>query len=405
MRFLERLVFILLLFTFPIQLGKHFWPNYAFVQGIRVDYLAPTLYVSDILCLILFAVSFNRIRGYIWKNISAPWIIFLFIVISFGTFRASFPEEALYGLIKLLEFIFIAIYVSFFVKHKEYSLVLFPFILGSLVEVVIVFFQFIEQSSLGGAFYFLGERTFDPATPGIALFRLGSELILRSYGTFPHPNVLAFYLFCSFILILFSQNFNTAFRNNLKIVILAIIALGIVLTFSRVIIILTIASVFLSYWRRKKIMLLSLIFSCILLFTLIGRFENGLIRDMQLRMDLLKIAWDIFLKNPILGVGLNNFYYHEVFYQKSITPVLLQPVHNIYALWLCYVGILGFFPALYFIRKTIKRAASPMMIFLIFSLLLIGMLDHYMVTLQQGQLLLAFMLGIFYSELNSSSKV
>ena len=42
--------------------------------------------------------------------------------------------------------------------------------------------------------YFIGERTFTGQTPGIATVALNGNLLLRPYGTFPHPNVLAGFL-------------------------------------------------------------------------------------------------------------------------------------------------------------------------------------------------------------------
>ena len=405
MRLLERLVFLLLLFTFPIQLGRHFWPDFAFIQGIRIDYLSPTFYLSDLLFIVLLVISFNHFKKKIWKVFSVPWTLVLLFAIAIGAFYSKAPMESVYGAIKLFEFILIAIYTAHFVKRENYCFFLFPFILGSLVETIIILFQFISQKSLGGIFYFLGERTFDLSTPGIALFRLGDSLILRPYGTFPHPNVLAFYLFCSFVLLLFTQDFRTTLQKNLKTAILVVIGVGIGLTFSRVIIMLTAASVFLHFRNSKKALLICLVSFCAFFFLLVGRFENEFMRDVKLRFDLLSIAWNIFMTSPIFGVGMNNFYYHEISYQKSITPVLLQPVHNIYLLWANYVGIIGSFSAAYFIYRTIIRTKSMLIAFLIFSFLLIGLFDHYILTLQQGQMLLAFVIGIAYSELNQSIKV
>ena len=48
---LHRWLFYLLLLLIPTQLGYHFWPDFAFVNGIRVDYLAPTIYLTDLLIL------------------------------------------------------------------------------------------------------------------------------------------------------------------------------------------------------------------------------------------------------------------------------------------------------------------------------------------------------------------
>src|ERR1035437_10261792 len=55
---LSAIFFYLLVLFLPTQLGKHFWPNFSYVYGIRIDYLSPTLYFTDLLVigLILFWV-------------------------------------------------------------------------------------------------------------------------------------------------------------------------------------------------------------------------------------------------------------------------------------------------------------------------------------------------------------
>ena len=52
-------LFILLL---PTQLGYHFWPKWAYVFGVRVDYLSPTLYLTDILAAILLVLWIHENR-------------------------------------------------------------------------------------------------------------------------------------------------------------------------------------------------------------------------------------------------------------------------------------------------------------------------------------------------------
>ena len=55
---IEKILFSLLVVLLPAQIGKHFWPKEAFVRGIRIDYLSPTLFLTDlvIIALIIFWV-------------------------------------------------------------------------------------------------------------------------------------------------------------------------------------------------------------------------------------------------------------------------------------------------------------------------------------------------------------
>src|SRR3989338_9410931 len=51
---IENALFFLTLLFLPTQLGRHFWPSFSYILGIRTDYLSPTLYLTDILILLLF---------------------------------------------------------------------------------------------------------------------------------------------------------------------------------------------------------------------------------------------------------------------------------------------------------------------------------------------------------------
>ena len=51
MKKIHRILFFLLLLLLPVQLGRHFWPEFALVFGIRIDYLSPTIYLTDLLVI------------------------------------------------------------------------------------------------------------------------------------------------------------------------------------------------------------------------------------------------------------------------------------------------------------------------------------------------------------------
>lgn len=404
MIFLERVFFLLLLFLFPIQLGKHFWPEFSFVQGIRLDYLSPTLYLTDIVGIALFISSFWRIRKDVLKAfLSFPFLL-LFLGLGIGSILAYQSQSALFGMIKLSELLWFGFYVSK-VSRKFLPELLFAFTLGGLVQVIILTFQFFSQSSIGGIFYYLGERTFVPTTLGIALFRLGEELVLRPYGTFPHPNVLACYLLLTFTLLLYLFPKDKIIYRYVKSAILLAISFGIVLTFSRVVLLLFVASLLFYFWNNQGAKRIILILTISLFGVLFSRFVNGFIEDFASRFELLKIGWLVFLKNPLFGVGLNNFHYHEIYYQKEITPNLLQPIHSIYFHWLVSVGIVGSISAVYLFINILKRTKNRLAMFLIIEIGIIGLFDHYLITLQQGQLIIAFVLGFYYSVFGQKVKV
>lgn len=408
MRQLERIFFFLLLTSIPIQLGKHFWPFFAYVQGIRVDYISPTLYLSDILLLLLFVFSIRRLRKRIYQVLKKRITIVFFLIITVSTLFALSPISALYGILSFLKIFFFAFYVAQSIKEEKFNLIA-ALVLGGVCEVAILFFQFFSQASLGGIFYYLGERTFSASTPGIALFPFNQTLLLRPYGTFPHPNVAAFYLFIGFLIVLFSLDFKKRYQLYFKICILTILFFGVSITFSRVISILLVLAVLIWLFLALKVFKSRirkasfwLIIFIVFLFFSYPRFGQSFIKDLSLRIDLIKISLEIFLKNPIMGVGLNNFFYHEIEFQKSLTPTLLQPVHNIYLLILVQLGIAGFAVSLAFIESTFARVRHNLPLLILFlSTFLVGVFDHYLLTLQQGQILLGLVIGLCYSKLDN----
>ena len=56
----EKIALFLFLLAIPTQLGRHFWPEWSRVVGIRVDYLSPTLYLVDMFWIIWIG---SRLRG------------------------------------------------------------------------------------------------------------------------------------------------------------------------------------------------------------------------------------------------------------------------------------------------------------------------------------------------------
>jgi hypothetical protein len=54
---LHQKIFWLLIFLLPVQLGRHFWPDFSFVLGLKIDYLAPTVYLTDLLVLLILVFN------------------------------------------------------------------------------------------------------------------------------------------------------------------------------------------------------------------------------------------------------------------------------------------------------------------------------------------------------------
>ena len=243
---------------------------------------------------------------------------------------------------------------------------------------------------LGSLFYFFGERSFNALTPGIALVRIFNSNFLRAYSTFSHPNSLAGYLSVILILVLNYRNkLIKDFSSKLAITLL-VLALG--LTFSLgALISLLLAFLFYKFFKRNPQGILIVLTSASLLLLSLPFVNPSATysESIQERLTLAQTAKQIFFKNPLLGVGLNNFTAAKISWS-------FQPVHNIYLLILAETGIFGIIGFLVFLKRILPKAAKLLNPGLFISLLFIlfsGLIDHYSLTLQQNVLLFSLVLG------------
>src|SRR3989344_8847559 len=83
------------------------------VFGIRVDYLAPTIYLTDVVAFLMFIFWFRENISKLKKvrTIFPAVAFFLFLLLT-SLFVAKNQGAAIYKLIKLVEFFPLGLYVS-----------------------------------------------------------------------------------------------------------------------------------------------------------------------------------------------------------------------------------------------------------------------------------------------------
>lgn len=96
--------------------------------------------------------------------------------------------------------------------------------------------------------------------------------------------------------------------------------------------------------------------------------------------------------HPLFGVGLNQFSARLPEYGVvNAYTSFLQPVHNIYLLWLAETGLIGTGLLILIYANQKKNPLHPSNTSISIPLIMvltIGLFDHYPLTLQTGQLLL-----------------
>jgi O-antigen ligase len=420
----------------PTQLGKHLWPDFTIVSGIRIDYLSPTLYSSDILLILLIVVFLIRERRkfQIAKYINRKRLIFggtFFLFVACNIAFSLRPLLSFYGFLKLLEFAFIVTYLAkTIVKLIQLQIIVLPFAVGSLFESLLSLLQYLNQGSLNGIFYYLGERTFTGVTPGIANVSLGGSLILRPYATFPHPNVLAGYLLVAMILVwnfLLSQK--KLWIKVFAMVQLFVCTIALLLTFSRiaillwgvlVLVIVVRMSIRLIKTNQVKLLMSYLVLISFIIIWMLPLTHEVIVRFSQTsffeesvieRTELLHASWLMIQQHPLVGVGLDNFIPSLASLQEPRPLGLyLQPVHTIFVLIAAETGVIGLVLFIGFIIatgvriKNQERRIKGVLITLFFIIIVTGLFDHYWLTLQQGQLLFATVLGLSWASYVSDKK-
>lgn len=437
---LHRRLFLLLLALLPTQLGWHFWPRWASILGRKIDYLSPTVFLTDLILIGMLATwvapVLIRTRNVFMSGKSMRMLLGILsvtVLIAINIWGAVSPAVAIYKWIKVVEFVGLGFYILR--TRPALRWVVGALSIGALYSSLLAVVQFALQHSVGGVFRWLGERTFASDTPGIAQFHVCSSflsactLVLRPYATFPHPNVLGGFLATTLPLMgfLFFTDATQKRRGITTLYFGLVIILGgiaLVLTFSRSAWIMTAVGLLAlsvvyvvsgSQRNRRKLSLIIAPAVIVSIFILLGVLFQPSVTDESVvrRVELNNAALRMWQRSPFVGFGLGNFLVALPEYDVSRQINFLQPAHNIYLLVLSEVGLIGFlicmilvwhgFGAFTLLRQDKKVAMNNPGIIRIIPfgcLLLIGFVDHYPITLQQGQLLFVLLYAIVLQSKN-----
>lgn len=393
---LHHKIFLLLLFFLPTQLGYHFWPQWASVYGIRVDYLSPTIFFTDILTILLLVFWLGERP----KILFSKTLVLVFAFVLVNIFLGVSWQVSLYKWLKVGELYLLAFYVCRNWKDLKDKIYL-PILLSFLLVLVVSLGQLIHQRTLGGLFYFLGERSFSVSTPGIALANVFGKMVMRPYAVFSHPNSMAGFVFVLLtILISSTKKFTKTFWTLGGILVFVSFSQGAWFVF-------LVVSLFYLLEKRKDIdlrkmylfILLFLVFSSLFLPVVSSKLLmiKSYSQTVQQRLELSVISGKVFSGSPIFGVGLGNFITKIPDHWRGFSW-WLQPVHNIFLLVLVEGGLVGFLTFAFLFAKPIKCLRKNRLYFLpLIAVGLTGFVDHYWLNLQQNQILLAIVFGLIYS--------
>lgn len=413
------------------------------------------LFIADPLILILTLVLLFRfkvsLRLFFWTGAS-KYLTLLFFV-SLASLYFSITSHYSLQYFRLLQFsmAFLLFYsicssrcqidFSLFIRRLAWLLICI-----SCLECLISVYQYFCQESIG--LQFLGEpnmRHFPFVNPGkhrwlfdkILSPAQSSDFLCRAMGTFPHPNILGGFLFCSLMASLYLW-MKEEHRSR------QMFLLGTIL--------LQVFTLYIAYSRSAFLALgLSALFWCVLQFKAIVRqyglhflalrrlaivsaalLTSGLIgiglffsqmsarggifnynavtqfADSE-RVQYLKMAFNMIQEHPLLGVGFNNFQLCSDPIQAACPGhIFFSKVHNIYLLVAAETGLIGGGLFLLFLISILKTAwhslktptDSQEKIFLLsvfLGFLLIGACDFYFLHTQHGRILFFGFSALLYA--------
>jgi len=373
--------FLLLWIVLPFNISMQMYIGEVnpYINGIFTNYLVPTVSILDFfgVGLLISAIIEKKI---VPETLTFSWDVGFLVIL--GILQLIFGSD----IVSFIGIVRISLYLLSFrviignIKLKGDRKFLRVTEGLILIQGGIALLQFLRGTSIG--LTFLGESIFSAGMKGSNFVDLAGNLYMRGYGTFPHPNILAGWLLLT-LLILWKEKKGFFF--------LIVSSIGVLLTFSRLgVFLLVIFWIFvlMEYLREKKGFRM---FSVVgILPERISNLFKGKDSAVIDRINLLKESLVVFKNNWLLGSGYNSFVREmgENMPKTANGVWLNQPVHNIFVLSLCELGILGTillgvsYWRTFFRRKV--NIKSLRNIFIIISLISIGMIDHYLFSLPQG---------------------
>lgn len=372
----------ILLFLLPFQLGTFFFFDFSHIYGIRIDYLAPAVYLTDIVAILLIACNAEALRIFLNKK-----FFFLILLLTLNILLSQSPFIGLYRSFKILEVL--ALFAVFKNLKLKMNWVLYAFLTASILQLFLGLSHLMLGHSLQGIWYFLGERSFSIATPGIATVAFQGHELLRPYGTFSHPNSLAGFYLLLYSFVLFDKRFAPFWKA--KYLFLGISSLLILFSFSKIALLsFLVVNSWYALRSLKKCSLCSIskIIGAVVM-TLLFFSATGDVDTLNKRMYLISSAFQIIEQYPLFGVGLGNYIHAQSTFSNPYPYHFVEPVHNIFLLLVAELGIPIVLYVGYFVRGILEKLwLHDVGRAILLIVCLTGLFDHYWITLQQNLLLL-----------------
>lgn len=419
-KWLSVLVAVLLVVA-PLNLFWQIPLGSAYVNGLRVDYLIPKLYVSWLVTLVVIGLNLvtklslpSRRVLYTW--VTSNWLILLFSILVFvRQVLTERPESA------LMHFLWLITAVGLVRAFSSTGVTQVAIVLGSGVslglQLLIGWWQLIQQRSFA-AYHWLGETNLSNWF-GIAKGEWFGREITLPYGTTAHPNILANSLV---ILWWFTwlgikpYLYKPAKNPTEQVLIVAwlissLLSIGLIISTQSstgivagcLAIALAIVSSLkptISRTTAHAVRWISviLIVAAPLVMSFLQSSNIAITQQLSWvrRTELFDRSTLIVKQQPIWGIGLaqSSIFLSGVGGTSEVVR-FVQPVHNLFWLILVETGLVGVLSALMILRRYLVHQPSIISIYSLAWILLVpaAALDHFWFTQWPGLLLAALLLS------------
>lgn len=415
------------------------WANH---QGEFFEYASISFYLSDILIVLVLLTwlfipqksKFTFGPGVVTWPLSLL-IIWMWVSVWYSQFTTG---NWLVGVNNAVHFSLSYLFYLYLINQvKEIKDITIPLLWGVGIQAVIAIGQYLTNHSLG--LKYLGESVLDPAVLGIPVVMIDGVRHLRAHGTLPHANILGGYLAASlpWVLMLY-VTIKNGWRRWLVWGVMVAGVTALLFSFSRtawlaggVALIIWWAGEF--YYRHRRWgwpgWLAGIIICGVMLsqyLAILSRVDTNNIalerESVVSRVEQLNQFQSIYNKYAWTGVGIGQYtlylekqdlgavgwHYDSSLpgwaYNLSHQVWDYQPVHN---LWLMVLAELGWVGEILFILLLLgtgwvglrliiqqKELAIFTATIAFLAVLLLGLFDHYLWTLQPGRLILFLSIGM-----------
>jgi hypothetical protein len=382
------LLFGLLGFFLPTQLGRHFFPPFAILGGVRIDYLAPTFYVVDVILLAIILLH----QSAIVPVVRSRWFYGLLVVLGINTLFSNIPPLSAYWALRTIEGVWVAAVIASARKSLN------GFFWGSLAQAIVqlglVSFQYITHHSAGGWWWFLGERPLSTSLPDIAKATMGGVEYLRPYGTFSHPNSMGGYYALLAILTLIlvpKKSLKWALAGTSVALVLSSLSKGAIIALCAAVLVLFVRRTQPVYKTYLGAVYVGLVTLGVAVFVQIVHSDPI---ATEKRLALVAQSLKLLQKHLLWGVGRGAYVAAQAPHDFGYAYFFAQPVHSILLLFAVETGLLGVCAAVWFVMRKRSQLCTPAATALLVVVGVSGFVDHYWLTLNQNWYLMWVAIGL-----------